>query len=157
MGGSNLYRWLWIGRPDLSIRPRSNLERPTQHGRLRFNGSEGVRSNLISVVRERLDGGAFSSGRWRRGRTHTAAAPLELAGAMPPGHSDGRNSPIFLPTGAAGCKQLTEGHRGGSGHREAVRDNGRLRSPLRIGVRQLQGASGNQKALGRAGSFSSTS
>jgi hypothetical protein len=93
-GGSNLYRWLWIGRPDLSMRPRSNLERPTQHGRLRFNGSEGVRSNLISAVRARLDGEAFSSGRWRRGRMHTTAAPLELAGAMPPGHSDGRNSPI---------------------------------------------------------------
>jgi hypothetical protein len=102
-------------------------------------------------------GRAAPAGGGAGARTHTAAAPLELAGAMPPGHSDGRNSPIFLPTGATGCKQLTEGHRGGSGHREAVRDNDRLRSPLRISVRQLQGASGNQKALGRADSFSSTS
>jgi hypothetical protein len=75
---SNIYRWLWIGRPDLSMRPRSNPERPTQHGRLRFNGSEGVRSNLISAVRARLDGGAFSSDRWRRGRTHTVAAHWNL-------------------------------------------------------------------------------
>jgi hypothetical protein len=40
---------------------------------------ERVCSNLISAVRARSDGWAFGSSRWRCGRMHMAAAPLELA------------------------------------------------------------------------------
>jgi hypothetical protein len=42
--------------------------------------SEMVSTHLISAVWARSDGGAVSFDRWRRGRTHTAAAPSEIAG-----------------------------------------------------------------------------
>jgi hypothetical protein len=46
---------------------------------IRILCSERVSTHLISVVRARSDGGAASFGWWRRGCTHTTAAPSELA------------------------------------------------------------------------------
>jgi hypothetical protein len=64
------------------MRLRSNPERPTQHGWLRLNGSEGVRSNLIWVAHRVMNGQPLlteqSGGRQALG----AVAPL-----TPPGES----------------------------------------------------------------------
>jgi hypothetical protein len=46
---------------------------------IRILCSGRVSTHLISVVRARSDGEVVGPGRWWCGRTHTAAAPLELA------------------------------------------------------------------------------